>query len=94
MRPKECPQPFCVLQRDGADQAELVDMGRRLLAGEELSRLRPPPPAESREVCTACVQQIEKGKGPLTWGAEFRGLLAGWTSYRRSHRPRSRSRFS
>ena len=92
MRPKECPQPFCVLQRDGLEQAEMIAMGKRLLAGESLSQLRPAPPAESREVCEACVRQIERGEGPLTWGAEFRGLLAGWQSYRRSYRGRHRGR--
>lgn len=94
MRPKQCPQPFCPLQRDGLEHTELVNMGRRLLAGEVLSRLRPPPPAESRQICEACVRQIENGGVPLSWGVEFRGELAGWNHYRRSLRSRQRRRRS
>lgn len=94
MKPKECPQPFCALQRDGLSQEELIEIGRRLMAGEVVSALRPSPPEESREVCVACVKGIEQGKSPLTWGAEYRGLLGGWNHYRRAYRARNRQRWS
>ena len=90
MQPRECPQPFCALQRDGLDRDELAEMLVRLLAGEEASELRPAPPRESREVCVSCVNQILDGKGPLQWGMDFEGLIAGWRSYRRARRHRNR----
>ena len=88
----ECPQPFCLLQRDGVDRGELAEILLRLLAGEEISALRPSPPRDSRGACLSCVERIMDGKGPLTWGRDHEDMVAGWKSYRRERRRRARER--
>jgi hypothetical protein len=88
MRPLECPQPFCVLQRDGLGEEELSEILARMLAGEKVSELRPSPPSDARKVCVACINQIRSGKGPLPFGEEFEDIISGWRSYRRARRYR------
>jgi len=91
MQPMECPEPFCVLQRDGMDRETLLsEFVPRLLAGEVLSQLRPPAPAEHREVCAFCVKQVVAGEGPLHWGKQFEEDIAGWRTHRRERRRRTR----
>ena len=90
MGPRECPQPFCVLQRDGLGREELAEMLVRLLCGERISDLRPSPPRESRAICVSCAKQIMDDRGPLSWGQEFEDVVAGWRSYRRARRRRNR----